>query len=432
MSDLTLHPAPLTLGETLRRSLLAPLIGLALAFVIHRFIVPLLNPLHASLALDIGVNIILAVSLTIVNGFTGQFSIGHAGFMAIGAFTAAGVTYYGSVMLFGSEAFAGGILSAAEAGDATGFFTSGDLLFLAGCLLGGLIAGVAGFAVGLPSLRLRGDYLAIVTLGFGEIVRSLLEQSPDQLLLPSDPAARAAQIEHIRDVGFPTLLIHSGGAIGFGRVPAYASHFWVYGFVALTILVAFRLKASSHGRAMLAIRENEVAAASMGVPITRYKVTAFVIAACLAGIAGALYAHQVRLIPDQFGFQRSFDILIMVVLGGLGSISGSVIAAIIITLLPEILRSPPPLWPVMLVIIAVLFIVRGRRAIRAAIVLAAVAIVWEIVRWVVGDLSPYRMILFALALIVMMILRPQGLLGLREVWDKWIDRRRAAKVEAAA
>lgn len=403
-----LHPAP-SASTSAGRSVLFPLLGLLAAFVLHRFIAPILNPLHANLALDIGVNVILAVSLTIVNGYTGQFSIGHAGFMAIGAYTAASTTYYGSILLFNTDAFLGGSLSASQGMEVTALFTTGDLLFLSGCLMGGLIAAVAGLLVGLPSLRLRGDYLAIVTLGFGEIMRVLLEQSPEQIL----------NAEKVREVGFPSVVPHLGGAIGFGRVPFYASLFWVYAFVTLTIVVAYRIKKSSHGRALLSIRENEVAAGAMGIPITRYKVTAFVIAACLAGFAGGLVAHQVRLIPAEFGFQKSFDILIMVVLGGLGSISGSVIAAAIVTLLPELLRDPPHIWPVMLIVIAFVLFLRKKQGVRATIILVIITVAWEIVRATVGDLSSYRMILFALALILMMILRPQGLLGIQEIWDLW-------------
>jgi len=411
------NSANVTVTTAAGRSALFPLIGLAVAFVLHRFIAPMLSPYHAGLALDIGVNIILAVSLTIVNGYTGQFSIGHAGFMAIGAYTAGATTYYGSILFMGHYDFAGGILSAPIGMETTSFFTGGDSLFLAGCIMGGIMAALAGLIVGLPSIRLRGDYLAIVTLGFGEIMRVLLEQSPEQIL----------SIEQVKQTGFPGVVPHLGGAIGFGRIPQYASLFWVYAFVTLTLIVAYRLKFSSHGRALLAIRENEVAAGAMGVPITRYKVIAFVIAAALAGLAGGLFAHQVRLIPSTFGFQKSFDVLIMVVLGGLGSISGSIIAAAIVTLLPEVLRDPPSIWPVMLGLIVVLAIVRRKRAIRPTIILALVTIAWEVLRAVVGDLSPYRMVMFALALILMMILRPQGFFGIHEIWDYWKRKKIAAK-----
>ena len=280
-------PQPaLSLPQVAARSLLLPAVGVVLAFVVHRFVMPHVDEYFAGIALDVGVNIMLAVSLTIVNGFTGQFSIGHAGFMALGAYTAGTITYYGSILLWQSPQFAGGALSlSSERMIADGLFARGDLLFLAGCVAGALIAGIAGLVVGLPSLRLRGDYLAIVTLGFGEIVRILLEQSREQLVLerlPENPTPQQLEqyqtmLAKIQDIGFPELLLHAGSAKGFGDVPNYASAFWVVVFATFTLAVAFRLKNSSHGRALLAIRENEVAASAMGVPVTRYKVIAFVI-----------------------------------------------------------------------------------------------------------------------------------------------------------
>ncbi len=444
-------PQPaLSLPHVAARSLLLPAVGVVLAFVVHRFVMPHVDEYFAGIALDVGVNIMLAVSLTIVNGFTGQFSIGHAGFMALGAYTAGTITYYGSILLWQSPDFAGGALSRSSermvavsdalANMTGGLLARGDLLFLSGCLAGAVIAGIAGLIVGLPSLRLRGDYLAIVTLGFGEIVRILLEQSREQIVMEKlGETPTPQQLEQymqvgakIEDVGFPDLLLYAGSAKGFGDVPNYASAFWVMVFVTFTLAVAFRLKNSSHGRALLAIRENEVAASAMGVPVTRYKVIAFVISAALTGLAGGLYAHQVRLIPGTLGFQKSFDILIMVVLGGLGSVSGSVVAAILITLLPEILRDPPAAWPIALVVIAVLAIVRRGKAIKAMIVLAVIAIAWEVLRAMGVRLSEYRMILYALALILMMILRPKGLLGMSEFADYWRAWRRGRATLPAA
>ena len=434
-------PQPaLSLPQVAARSLLLPAVGVVLAFVVHRFVMPHVDEYFAGIALDVGVNIMLAVSLTIVNGFTGQFSIGHAGFMALGAYTAGTITYYGSILLWQSPQFAGGALSlSSERMIADGLFARGDLLFLAGCVAGALIAGIAGLVVGLPSLRLRGDYLAIVTLGFGEIVRILLEQSREQLVLerlPENPTPQQLEqyqtmLAKIQDIGFPELLLHAGSAKGFGDVPNYASAFWVVVFATFTLAVAFRLKNSSHGRALLAIRENEVAASAMGVPVTRYKVIAFVISAALTGLAGGLYAHQVRLIPGTLGFQKSFDILIMVVLGGLGSISGSVVAAILITLLPEILRDPPAAWPVALIVIVALAIIRKGRSLKAMGVLVAIAIAWEVLRGMGVRLSEYRMILYALALILMMILRPKGLLGMSEFADYWRAWRRRRNQRAS-
>ncbi|MEW6249495.1 MAG: branched-chain amino acid ABC transporter permease [Planctomycetota bacterium] len=352
--------------------------GLGLALVLHFAIRTSGGAFANKLLVDIGINIILAVSLTLVNGFTGQFSIGHAGFMAIGGYVAAAVTYYGSLRLLGNVAFHGGVLSwTMSQGPFSGpWLGAGDGLFLLGCLVGGLVAAGAGYVVGLPSLRLRGDYLAIVTLGFGEIVRVLLQGTGPQLYELSD----------IAGASWPTLFTHLGGALGFISLPFYTTLFWVYGFVALTLVVTYRIKRSSYGRALLSIREDEIAAEAMGVPTTRFKVRAFVLAAFFAGVAGALYGHSIGSINAQdLGFQKSFELIIMVVLGGMGSISGSTLAAIILTLLPELLRNMtafanqylPPAY----------------------------------------ELPDLRMVIYSLALIVMMIVRPQGFFGLHELWD---------------
>ena len=249
---------------------------------------------YARIAMMAGLAVIGAVSLNIVNGFTGQFSIGHAGFMAIGAyFAAAWATWAKDLPL--AESLAGR-----------------ELLLAAAVILGGLLAAAAGFLVGLPSLRLRGDYLAIATLGFGEIIRVMLENAQSL-----------------------------GGSRGFS-MPASAEPadlVWIWGTAGFTILVAYRLKFSTMGRAMLAIREDEVAAEAMGVSATEQKVQAFVLAAFFAGVAGALFAHfQLYLNPTSFSFMRSIEFVAMVVVGGLGSISGSVLAAIVLSILPEALR----------------------------------------------------------------------------------------------
>jgi branched-chain amino acid transport system permease protein len=247
------------------------------------------------------------------------------------------------------------------------------MLFVCGCLAGMVVAAGFGFVVGLPSLRLRGDYLAIVTLGFGEIVRVLLQQTDDVLF---DKTA-------IAETPITSLPFKVGGALGFTGLPFYTSLFWVWLAVGLTVLVAYRLKESTHGRAYLAIREDEIAAEAIGVPTTRIKVRAFVISAAFAGLAGALFAHEVgtTLNPRELGFQRSFEVVIMVVLGGMGSISGTVLAATVLTVLPELLRS----------------------------------------------VEQYRMIAYALTLILMMLLRPQGLFGLHEIWEIGPFRRRGPK-----
>ncbi len=343
---------------TALRGVLPFLVGAFASLLLHFVVAPASGPFATKLVMDAGINVILAVSLNLVNGFTGQFSIGHAGFMAVGGYTAGLVTYYGSMLLWGSPAANGGFLG------------GGELLFLAACLAGAAVAALAGLVVGLPSLRLRGDYLAIVTLGFGEILRVLLQRTGDVL-----PTAEA-----VLRTPLPALATHVGGALGFTGIPFYTSPFWVGIFVTVMLVVAYRLKSGSHGRSFLAIREDEVAAEAMGIPTTRVKVTAFVLSALFAGLAGGLFAHLVgtTLNPRELGFQKSFDVVIMVVLGGMGSISGAAIAAVILTLLPELLRS----------------------------------------------FSEYRMILYAALLVVVMIVRPHGLLGLGEVWDVWRPRRK--------
>ena len=325
-------------------------LGLALAWLLQQWVAPAIGPFYAKIILDIGIAIVAASSLNIVNGFAGQFSIGHAGFMMVGGYAAAWLTYYGSIRLWGTPGLHGGFLG------------GGDLLFLLGCVLGGAAAAVAGLVVGLPSLRLRGDYLAIVTLGFGEIVRVLIQRTGD-VLDPGD-AARTS---------LPAAVGHLGGALGFPGLPTYTRIFYVYAAVTIVVVCAYRLKISSRGRALLAVRENEVAAEAVGIHTARVKVSAFVMSALFAGIGGGLFAHELgtTLSPRELGFQKSIDIVIMVVLGGMGSISGVIAAAAILTVMPELFRG----------------------------------------------FSDYRMPIYALALIVVMIVRPGGLLGIRELWD---------------
>jgi len=330
--------------------------GTALAWFLQQWIAPAVGPFYAKLLLDIGIAIVAASSLNIVNGFGGQFSIGHAGFMMVGGYAAAWLTYYGSIQLWGSPALHGGFLG------------GGDLLFLAGCLLAGGVAALAGLLVGLPSLRLRGDYLAIVTLGFGEIMRVLVQRT--------GPVMSPAEAQH---VAMSETVGRLGGSLGFGNVATYTRIFYVYVVVAIALVCAYRLKISSRGRALLAVRENEVAAEAVGINTARVKVQAFVMSAMFAGIGGALFAHELgtTLNPRELGFQKSIDLVIMVVLGGMGSITGVVLAASILTIMPELFR----------------------------------------------EFSSYRMPIYALTLIVVMIVRPQGLFGIKELWDTALWRR---------
>jgi len=293
-----------------------------------------MNPYYFQILILCGINVILAVSLNLVNGFTGQFSIGHAGFMAIGAYTSAVL----SMKVFP------GTLSAMEAAHVPAVLAQGAVLLVA-TLGGGALAAVAGWAVGLPSLRLRGDYLAIVTLGFGEIIRVII-----------------LNVDSI------------GGARGLSGVPTYTNFFWVAVWILVVVGVSYNLLGSTHGRAMLAIREDEIAAEALGVPTTRYKVTAFVVSAFFAGVAGALYAHFLSYLnPSTFTFIKSIEIITMIVLGGIGSVSGAILAAIVLTVLPEALR----------------------------------------------PVRDFRMVIYSLLLIVLMITRPTGLLGTRELKLRW-------------
>jgi branched-chain amino acid transport system permease protein len=348
-------------------------VGLLVQFVVR----PQIDAYYANQLIFIGVNIVLAVSLNMVNGFTGQFSMGHAGFLAVGGYVSGMVTYYGSQKLWATGAIRPSLLSGLIPLPDLPLFGGGEWLFVLALLVGGLVAAGLGYIVGLPSLRLKGDYLAIVTLGFGEIVRVLIQQSSSVI----------KSADEINATPLYKLPASVGGSLGFGDIPKYTSQFWVYVVATLTVLVAFRLKTSSFGRAFLSIREDEVASEAMGVNTTKFKVRAFVLAAFFAGIAGGLYGHTlgVSLSPVDAGFQKSFDIIIMVVLGGLGSISGACLAAVIVTLLPEFLRG----------------------------------------------IADYRMIVWALTLILLMIFRPQGLLGVREIWDAGLWRSLLGKKKPA-
>ncbi len=344
-------------------------VAIVLALIMDLVVGPEVGLTWTKILLDVGIAIVLAGSLNVVNGYAGQFSLGQAGFMLIGAYAAAFLTFYGSMHFISTcppdpvtpDCFSG-------KGVTGGFLGSGQLLFLGGCLLGGVIASVLGVVVGLPSLRLRGDYLAIVTLGFGEIVR----------VFGQITARQPKNVEEVQGRSLAELANNLGGAEGFSQIPGYTSAgtggamFFVFTFAFILLILIYRLKYSSKGRALLAVRENEIAAEAMGVDTTRAKVVAFVFSAFFAGIGGALYAHQVGAIdPKELGFQKSIDLVIIVVIGGMGSITGVVLGASILVILPELFR----------------------------------------------EFSEYRMIVYALALITVMILRPQGVMGVQELWD---------------
>ncbi|NLM73106.1 MAG: branched-chain amino acid ABC transporter permease [Clostridiaceae bacterium] len=300
----------------MKRNWVKGLISLILTFGIIQLLISLdiINVYLQSTLATICINIILAVSLNLITGFTGQFSLGHAGFMSIGAYVCALIT-------LNNRTLPG---------------------FILGVFAGAVMAAIVGFLVGLPTLRLRGDYLAIATLGMAEIIR----------------------------IVFTNLDSITNGPAGLQDIPQFTNWPWLFLYTAGTIIIISNFINSSHGRACISIREDEIASEAMGVNSTRYKVTAFTIGAFFAGIAGALYASTFNFInPKIFGFSRSINILVIVVLGGLGSISGSVIAAIVL----------------------------------------------EIINTYLQAFANIQMILYSLLLIVIMIFRPQGLMGSKEI-----------------
>ena len=270
-----------------------------------------MNLYYRGVIIDIGIAIILAVSLNLINGHTGQFSLGHAGFMSVGAYVSAMITLAAQKSM-GAEVLA--------------------WMFLPALLVGGLVAALAGLLVGIPSLRLRGDYLAIVTLGFGEIIRVIFQN------------VEAA-----------------GGASGLSGIPRMTGLTWTFILAAIAVYVVGCLVNSTYGRGFIAVHDDEVAASSMGLNPTRYKVTAFVIGAFFAGIAGGLFAHHKTTInPQVFDFMKSFDVVVMVILGGMGRTGGVILAAIILTLAPEFLR-PVADYRMIIYAFLIIFLMIARR-----------------------------------------------------------------------
>lgn len=331
-------------------------------------------PYYARIAMLAGINVILAVSLNLITGYTGQFSIGHAGFMAVGAYTSAYLAVYHAQVWEKSLAtiVGGGIAHV--------------LIFLLLILVGALGAALAGLLVGIPSLRLRGDYLAIVTLGFAEIIRIVI-----------------LNIDKV------------GGATGFS-VPGYTNFIWVGGFAVITIVIVYNIVHSDVGRALVSIREDELAAEAMGINTTRYKVLAFVVSSALAGVGGVLFGHYTQFLStNDFQFIRSFEVIIMVVLGGMGSLTGAVLGAIIITALPELLRMLGPRLE------ALLGYIIGPGNIPPS------------VHSFLSELANYRLVIFSALLIIIMLTRPQGVFGQREFGLSWLKRaQRQPEGDAAA
>ena len=275
----------------------------------------MLNRQYRSLLVPIGVNIMLAVSLNLVTGFLGELSLGHACFMSIGAYTSSLTSIY--------------LVHALPT----------PIGFAISLLVGGIVAAVFGLLIGIPVLRLNGDYLAIVTLAFGEIVKSV-----------------------INVIGI------TGGAKGLSKIPLrsdYNNYTLVFILTVLTIVFIVNFVHSRDGRAITAIRENEIATESIGIKVSTYKIKAFVIAAFFAGVAGCVYAHNVGIIkPQTFDYNKSIEILVIVVLGGMGSVTGSVIAAIVLTILPEFLRGADNLRMLLYAVVLILIMIFNHSKIK--------------------------------------------------------------------
>ena len=309
-----------------------------------------------NIIITIGINVILAVGLNLVNGFTGQFSLGHAGFMAVGAYASAAVTN-----LLGPKILSDSVQHAHP--------WAAPLFFLAALGVGGVCAALAGLVVGIPSLRLKGDYLAIVTLGFGEIIRVLF-QNMDAV----------------------------GASRGWTVSSQYTNLFWTYALAVFAIYFVVSLVNSTYGRGFLAVRDDEIAAEAVGINTTKFKVIAFVIAAGFAGIGGGLFAHYIQFItPSDFNFMLSVSVVVMVILGGMGSTPGVVLAAVLLTLLPEGLRA----------FAESNFLDQSIKVVFHSFSPEHFALATAKTKALFGN----RMIFYSLLLILFMLLRPQGLFG---------------------
>lgn len=304
------------MNKNKKLSYLVTYILLAILFIVFSSLVNMgfFSRYQIGIIILILINIILAVSLNVTVGCLGQITLGHAGFMSVGAYASALLTKHALV--------------------------SGISGYLIALLVGGLVAGIIGFIIGIPALRLNGDYLAIITLAFGEIIRVLIEYFK-----------------------------FTGGAQGLTGIPRFNNFNLIYIISVSSVILMYSIMTSRHGRAILAIREDEIASEASGINTTYYKTFAFVLSAIFAGIAGGIYAHNLGVLgAKQFDYNYSINILVMVVLGGMGSFTGSILSAIVLTILPEALRS----------------------------------------------FAEYRMIIYPLILIIMMLFRPKGLLGREE------------------
>ncbi|MEW6282933.1 MAG: branched-chain amino acid ABC transporter permease [Candidatus Eremiobacterota bacterium] len=323
-------------------------LGCLALLLVDRFLFGILNGFWQNLVLLAGINMVAALGLNLINGYCGQFSLGHAGFMAIGGYVAAFFT-----MRFAWPQWMMTVPT-----------VEFPVMFPLSLIMGGLAAAAAGVVVGIPTLRLKGDYLAIATLGFGEIAKVFFQN-----------------YEYL------------GGARGLPGIPHLSNFFWVFATVMVSTVLILNLIRSSHGRALISVREDELAAEVMGVWTTYYKVAAFLLGAFFAGVAGGLLGHQLEILtPEKFNFITSIEIVVIVVVGGMGSTSGVLMAAALLTAVPELLRFIPQ-------------IAEGIPGLS-----------------LLGEPS-MRMILYSLLMIFLMIYRPKGLCGNREIWEILRDRK---------
>lgn len=306
-------------------------LAVALVFVLLKVLMGagVITRYHQGIIIFILINVILATSLNLATGFLGQLTLGHAGFMAVGAYASA-------ITSIAIKAHVPNIPQIA--------------MLLISLIVAAIVAAIVGVIIGIPALRLRGDYLAIITLGFGEVIRVVINNMGDL----------------------------TGGAQGLTGIPKIVRFDSVFWIAVVVVLILYRLTNSRQGRAILSIREDEIAAEAVGIKTTHFKVMGFAFAAGLAGIGGGLYANYLAFLdPNTFNFMRSVEILVIVVLGGMGSLTGSIVAAIVLTIMPEALRS----------------------------------------------FADYRLLLYSFMLVVMMIFRPEGLFGTREFsMDALVDR----------
>jgi len=325
---------------------LCTLVALAALFAVLAVLNSVLSPYHMRIVNLVGINIALVVSLNLTNGFCGVFSLGHAGFMAVGA--------YVSAILSLPVAKKAAVLP-----DLPAWLGSFELSFLPSLVIGGVAAALCALVIGYPVLRLRGHYLAVATLGFLVIVQVVITQLQE----------------------------YTRGARGINGLVQYTDVWWVWIFACLTVFVVWRIVNSAYGRGMLAVREDDLAAEAMGVDLTKHKLIAFCTGAFFAGVGGSLWGHLITVVtPLSFSYDRTFLLVVMSVVGGMKSITGGVVGAAVMTVVPEMLRN-----------------------LEVGVTVAGLS---------VPPLYGLSQIVLAVAMIIVLILRPKGLIGPREfTWD---------------